>query len=490
MHRRRAGILLHVTSLPGPMQQGVLDEEAHAFIDHLAAHDIAVWQFLPLGPTHGHGSPYESLSSFAGNPELIDLKACVQAGWLSQTSLEALLAGSISEDDARREAAAGFWQAVGKDAGLGAEVDAFRRDNADWLDDFALFMALKRHYRDAPWWQWPPPLRQRQPAALAAARKQHEVGVRQAIFEQFAFARQWQALRQHAEARNILLFGDVPIYVAHDSADVWSRRHFFTVNSEGLCEEVAGVPPDYFSATGQRWGNPLYRWDKLEADGFAWWIRRLQLQLERMHVARIDHFRGLEAYWAIPAASPDGRTGEWRPAPGKALLKALAEAFGALPLVAEDLGLITPAVHALRRAFGLPGMKILQFAFGGDADNPYLPHNHEAMSVVYTGTHDNDTTLGWWRHVKEPVRRHVLEYLGISEEDMPWPLIRSALASVARLAVVPSQDVLGLGSEARLNTPATVQGNWSWRLSGNYREASGWPRFRAMLSLYGRCLSG
>jgi len=483
--RRRAGALLHITSLPGPGPWGVLGEEARGFVDSLCEGGFSVWQFLPLGPTHGHGSPYESLSSFAGNPELIDLRECALHGWIDPAQLDAARkVANIST--VRRIAAEGFWRDVRHHADLAEDVRRFQARHADWLDDFSLFMALKQTRRNAPWWRWPRALRRRDPQALKEARNAHGDIIRQVIFEQYLFARQWQNLKIYAESRDVLLFGDLPIYAAHDSADVWSHQEYFTINDAGLCEEVAGVPPDYFSTTGQRWGNPLYRWEYLQRDHFDWWIKRIQTQLERMHLLRIDHFRGLEAYWAIPAACADGRTGEWRKAPGGQLLQALHERLGRLPLVAEDLGLITPEVTALLHRFGLPGMKVLQFAFDGSPDNPYLPENFGSDSVTYLGTHDNDTTLGWFEKLNDDGRAHLGRYVNSSGDDMPWPMIRLALDSTAELAVISMQDLLSLDSHARLNTPGTVRGNWKWRLKKNQASPQIWARVRELNQLSGR----
>lgn len=485
--RRRSGVLLHISSLPGPFSRGVLGEEARSFIDIIADAGFSVWQFLPLGPTHGHGSPYESLSSSAGNPEFLDLRDCVTRGWLSEKSCSAAIKGKLSIEAARSEAAEGFWAHVAEDAALGEVVDAFLTQNADWLDDYALFAALKIDYKDLPWWQWSESLRDRSAHALDAAKAGHSSCVRQVQFEQFLFAYQWQQLKQYAEERGVLLFGDIPIYVAHDSADVWADREFFTVNEEGLCDHVAGVPPDYFSENGQRWGNPLYRWDAMESDSFSWWVKRIRRQLIRMHLMRIDHFRGLESYWAIPGEMQDGRIGEWQPAPGAELLEALKEELGQLPLIAEDLGLITPEVTELREEFGLPGMKILQFAFGDNASNPYLPHHHETESVAYTGTHDNDTSLGWYNAASEHEINHISSYLGVDgDNEMPLAMVRSALASVSRLAIIPAQDLLALPTEARFNTPGTLEGNWCWRLDNLDSLADSKEHFLELNRLYGR----
>lgn len=462
--RRRAAVLLHITALPGPFHQGVLGEEARLFIDNIIAGGFSVWQFLPLGPTHGHGSPYESLSTFAGNPELIDWRDCVKHGWLNQAQLQPDMSAQ-QHADCRSQASQNFWAAAANNPDLQQQITAFHQKNADWLDDFALFSALKSVTNNHAWWQWSPAIRDREPIAIQAAKAEHHELVQQVIFEQYLFDRQWFALKTYAEQRGVQLFGDLPIYVAHDSADVWANPSFFTLNKQGLCTEVAGVPPDYFSETGQRWGNPLYRWSELKKDGFAWWIRRVKHQLSWMHMLRIDHFRALEAFWVIPGNSEDGVIGQWRTAPGAAMLKALQQSLGKLPLIAEDLGIITDEVTALRESFALPGMKILHFAFGGGSDNPYLPEHHEENGVVYTGTHDNDTTMGWFAACDDNTRNHVLSVLGGSAEDMPWLLIEAALASPAKLAVIPMQDLLALGTEAKFNTPGTLHGNWSWRLA-------------------------
>ncbi len=460
---RRSAVLLHITSLPGPFHKGVLGKEAFDFIDTMLVGGFTVWQFLPLGPTHSHGSPYESLSTFAGNPELIDLRGCVQQGWLDESALS----GECSAEQhriCRNQAGDRFWATVENDSALKYALESFQHQHAYWLDDFALFSTLKTVTHNHAWWQWSEALRDRVPEALTKAREEHQPLIRQVIFEQFLFAQQWQALKTYAESKDVLMFGDLPIYVAHDSADVWANPQFFTINTIGLCEEVAGVPPDYFSESGQRWGNPLYHWQTMQKDGFAWWINRVQRQLEWMHMLRLDHFRALEDFWVIPGNSEDGVLGTWRQAPGKLVLQALKDHLGSLPMIAEDLGNITREVTVLRQSFALPGMKILHFAFGGGNDNPYLPANHEENSVVYTGTHDNDTTMGWFSNADSNTQQHALTILGANAEDMPWALIACALASPAQLAVIPMQDLLELGSEAKFNTPGTLNGNWSWRL--------------------------
>ncbi|MDQ6959854.1 MAG: 4-alpha-glucanotransferase [Mariprofundaceae bacterium] len=473
--RRRAGVLLHITSLPGPQTCGVLGEEARWFVDALCDGGFSVWQFLPLGPTHGHGSPYESLSSFAGNPDFIDLRECASRGWIDASDLHAVH-DAPGANTARTKAAIGFWNETKVNIDLAESVRHFQIENIAWLDDFSLFMALKKAYDGQPWWQWPKPIRQRDPEAMAGAKHLHTGGIHQIIFEQYLFSRQWDALKTYAETRGIILFGDLPIYAAHDSADVWTNRTLFTINEDGLCSEVAGVPPDYFSTTGQRWGNPLYRWEQLEASHFDWWVKRIQAQLVRMHILRIDHFRGLEAYWAIPGECKDGTVGEWRKGPGAALLEAVNTALGRLPLVAEDLGLITPEVTALLEQYGLPGMKVLQFAFDGMPDNPYLPENFGPNSVIYTCTHDNDTTLGWFRALSPEETERLASYADLSGSDMPWPLIRLSIESQARLAIIPMQDLLSLGSEARFNTPGTTKDNWQWRMQHGQVTDEIWAR--------------
>lgn len=480
LQRRQAGILLHPTSLPGPWHCGDLGAEAWHFVDFLAAAGQHVWQILPLGPTHEDLSPYQSLSAHAGNPQLISIEALQAQGWLDAVT-----------PDPRREAKAPLiaraWQ------GFQARADEAARaalhqfiDGTHWLEDYALFCLIKRLEQGRGWSEWPAPLRDRDPAALDALRSRHADELAVLRFEQFVFDQQWQALKRHANGKGIAIFGDMPIFVAHDSADVWAQRQCFDLDEGGHPTVVAGVPPDYFSATGQRWGNPHYDWEWMETDGFRWWRQRLEGQLRLFDLVRIDHFRGFEAYWEIPAHEDTAINGRWMKAPGDALFAVLAERFDPLPVVAEDLGTITPEVTALRDKYALPGMRILHFAFGGGSDNPYLPHNHSENSVVYTGTHDNDTTLGWWHSSDEGLRSGVLEYLGLPAEPMPWPLIRAAYASVARLAIIPLQDVLELDASHRMNTPGTTVGNWRWRFSWDMVAPDRAPRLRRLAEVYRR----
>ena len=483
--RRRAGLLLHPTSLPGIGNCGSLGPEAFRFVDFLVQAGMSVWQVLPTGPTHIDRSPYQSLSVHAGNPALISLERLQEKGWINEiTALEKIDIFGPERQAFLDEARQGFEaQASPKEQ---EQFTNFIASEAHWLEDFALYSAIRRYQRWLPWPQWPVALRDRQPKALRIVGNELVQLVRQVRFEQFLWFKQWLELRNYANENGVLLFGDMPIFVAYDSAEVWARRELFALNENGALDVVAGVPPDYFSATGQYWGNPHYRWDRMEADDFSWWVERMGTQLQLFDLVRVDHFRGFEAYWEIPAAAKTAETGRWVKAPGEALFERLKEHFGDLPLVAEDLGTITPEVHELRTRFGLPGMKILQFAFDGNKENPYLPHRHVSRSVVYTGTHDNDTTKGWYDSLSQEQRQYVSDYLGLPSEPMPWPLIRAALASVSSLAMMPMQDVLGLGSDHRLNTPGVSDGNWTWRFHWEQVAGDLAERLRHLAQMYGR----
>ncbi len=482
-HKRRAGVLLHITSLPGNGPCGDLGREARHFLDFLADSGIGVWQTLPVGPTGFGDSPYQSSSMHAGNPRLISLEWVVERGWLQAypTDEEPL------SDEGKQFGLSLSWDGFKEraDEHQRADLQRFRNENAYWLDDYVLFQALHSEY-DAGWWRWPDALRDRDPQALSAARARLADILDYLKYEQFLFFSQWAELRAYANRRGVLLFGDMPIFVAHDSAEVWARPEDFDLHPDGTPRVVAGVPPDYFSATGQRWGNPLYRWEQMKADGFAFWIDRMRTQLKLFDVVRIDHFRGFEAYWEIPGEEEFAIHGTWVKADGDALFKRLHEVFGALPLVAEDLGIITPEVDAMRRHHGLPGMKVLQFAFSGEPENPYLPFRHDCDCVVYTGTHDNDTTLGWYQSLDEGTREYVSDFLGHPNEPMPWPLIRSALASRAALAIIPMQDLLSLDGGHRMNLPGTVEGNWGWRFDWNQAETGLSEKIRRRVHMYGR----
>ncbi len=424
---------------------------ARSFIDWLATAGCSVWQVLPLGPVGADRSPYWVRSDQAGNPQLIDRH-------------------EAPDPDAARAQFADFCAA-----------------QAGWLEDYVLFVALSRAHGGAAWWTWSAELRDRQSAALAQARVRLSIELHELRVEQWQFAHQWAALREYAHARGVQLFGDLPIYVAPDSVATWVQRGQFQLQANGEPAALAGVPPDYFSADGQLWGNPLYNWQQATADDFAFWRQRFAAQLQRFDLLRVDHFRGLAAYWSVPAGALTARDGRWVDAPGAALLARLRAAHGGLPVVAEDLGLITPDVDVLRRQFGLPGMRVMQFGFDGSPDNPHLAHNYTRFTVVYTGTHDNDTTLGWYRSLDATTAGRVNDYLGCS---MPSALLRAALASVAVLAVAPLQDLLGLGSEARFNTPGTVNGNtsdnWSWQFAPGALTPELAGAMRAMNERYGR----
>lgn len=471
---RRAGLLLHPTSLPGPFPNGDLGHEAYRFVEFLAAAGCQEWQMLPVGPTGEGGSPYQSTSSHAGARELISLYWLGDRGWLD------VVDPARSRDAHLLAAGAAFA------ARPAADFDAFCAGEAHWLHDFALYCALKAAHGGQVWSDWPARERHRDRRSLAAARRRHAQAIAQVCFEQYAFFTQWRELRDYAHRHGVSLFGDLPLFVAHDSADVWAAQEAFLLDEAGQPTFVAGVPPDYFAADGQRWGNPHYHWDWHLAQDFAWWRARIATQAQRFDRLRIDHFRGLDSVWMIPASAPTAVDGEWQAAPGVALLEAVTQAFPDLAVVAENLGIITPEVEALRRRFGLPGMVVLQFAFDGAARNPHLPHNHAADDVVYTGTHDNDTTRSWFDTAPDAVRDRALDYLGLPGETMPMPLIRAALASVAVLAVLPLQDVLGLDGTARMNTPGTVEGNWAWRLVPGQLTPELAGRLRALVDLYGR----
>ncbi|WKZ13507.1 MAG: 4-alpha-glucanotransferase [Gammaproteobacteria bacterium] len=455
LDRRRAGVLLHPTSLPGGSGHGVLGEDARRFVDFLATAGFSLWQTLPLGPVDDSLSPYQMRSAHAGNPALIDSADLVARGWLAAEPSGADAGTRMTQ------AYRGFRKQAS--AGERAAFDHFVQQHRAWLLPYALFEHYRRASGMKPWWEWPQAVRDREPKTLTATLAQARDSLRAVAFEQYLFDRQWQHLREYAHGRGIALFGDMPFYVDLNSVDLWWHRKLFRVSADGHPAALAGVPPDYFNADGQLWGNPLYDWEAMRAEGFRWWIERLRAQLRQFDLVRLDHFRALEAYWEIPAGAATAREGRWQSAPGADLLGAIARELTRLPLVAEDLGTITPAVRALRDEFNLPGMLVLQFAFDGSPQNPYLPANHVENAVVYTGTHDNDTTLGWYESLDAGTRSRVDSCLASTPGDMPGALLRAAYASPARLAVVPMQDLLGLGSTARMNYPGTATGNWRWR---------------------------
>lgn len=484
---RSSGVLLHPTSLPGED----LGSTAREFVDFLAAAGQSWWQMLPVGPTGYGNSPYSAQSAFAGNPSLVSIERLVADGLLPPGARRHICVGHLEN---------AFHGVLEKGGPRDPDFLRFCEEAKDWLDDFALYRAIKTVHDDVQWTRWPAPLRDRDPEALARFRDDPDY--RREIdfvrFVQWRFFRDWRAVRAYAHERGIALIGDLPIFLAHDSADVWVNRGQFYLDELGEPTLVAGVPPDYFSATGQRWGNPLYRWAEMRATGYAWWIARFRSALALFDAVRLDHFIGYTRYWAIPAREPTAMKGRWRPGPGARFFRAVSAALGELPLIAEDLGLVTPAVESLRARFGFPGIKLLQFAFGTDPQGPsFLPHNYPRDAVAYTGTHDNDTTVGWFHDpgsgTRSPEqtareRRAALRYLGAPDDgrEIHWRMIRAIMASVANVAIVPAQDLLGLGSEARMNHPGTTAGNWSFRLEPGALTPAIADRLRDLTETYGR----
>lgn len=473
--RRSSGILLHPTSLPGPHGIGDFGPDAYRFVDWLASARQTLWQWLPTTPVGPGDSPYQSPSAFAGSPLMVALEPLVERGWLDAVDLPAEPFAPDRVDFPRvipwrdaqlRRAAAGFFARA--NATQRTAFTAWCAREAGWLDDYALFMALFNAHGMKPWWDWAAPLRQRDAKALARSRTQHAPEIAFWRFVQWCWDEQCAALKAYANQRGIALIGDIPIYVADNSADVWSRPDLYQLGDDGLPTVVAGAPPDDLGPDGQRWGNPIYRWDRMAAEGYAWWAARVKRVLAQADVVRIDHFRGFAGYWEIPASSPSARLGRWVPGPGLPLFEAIEQQLGRLPIIAEDLGLITPDVVELIEACGFPRMKVLIFGFGGDGTHEYLPHNYVPDTIVYTTTHDTQTARGWWRQAAEAERHFAGTYLACGAQDFHWAALRACCNSVSRLAVFPLQDVLGLGSEHRMNLPGTLTGaNWSWRF--------GWP---------------
>ncbi|MCS7081120.1 MAG: 4-alpha-glucanotransferase [Chloracidobacterium sp.] len=502
---RACGLLLHPTSLPGPDGVGVLDGSVERFLDFLTAAGQTYWQILPLVPTGYGDSPYAGLSAFAGNPLLISAETLVEMGLIPHERLRTRSA--FPTDRVDYGAVIPWKQALLAEAferfTTGAptvwrtDFESFCRAEAAWLNDYAQFRALKDAHGGRPWNEWPAALRDRDPTALAVAMRDLGRAAAAHQFQQWLFFRQWERVRAACRKRGVRIIGDAPIFVAYDSADVWANRKLFKLDAEGRPTHVAGVPPDYFSATGQRWGNPLYNWRRMAADGFTWWLARMRHLFRLVDVVRLDHFRGFAACWEIPATAPTAAVGRWVKTPGRKLFAAMKKTFGALPIIAEDLGVITPDVTALRDDFGFPGMRVLQFAFGGDPHNRDLPHNYVTNAVVYTGTHDNDTTVGWYAsrpgigstreaETIERERAFCQAYLNSDGTEIHWAFIRAAYASVAHTAIVPMQDVLGLGSEGRMNLPASERGNWSWRCPAEAFTTAAATRLRELAWLYGR----
>jgi 4-alpha-glucanotransferase len=497
---RASGILLHPTCFPSRFGIGDLGPAAYQFIDFLYDSGQQLWQVLPLGPAAFGNSPYMCYSSLAGNPLLISLEVLVEQELLTEADLDSLPDYPIDQVDYDLVAqtkmpllikASETFKAKAEEEDLG-DYETFCYDRSAWLDDYALFMALKGENEGKSWHQWDDALSKRHPATLEEWRERLSVQIYHHKFFQFEFFRQWSDLKQYANERHIQIIGDIPIYVAHDSADVWAFPDNFHLDPEtGEPALMAGVPPDYFSETGQLWGNPIYNWEVLESTEFHWWIQRFRAILDYVDFVRIDHFRGFQAYWAVKQGETTAINGEWMLAPGDAFFKKLNEELGGLPILAEDLGLITPEVIELRDRFNFPGMKVLHFAFGSDADNPFLPYNHDRNSLVYTGTHDNDTTVGWFENLGDWERDRILGYLGCTSADgIHWDMIRLAMGSVANQAIFPLQDILGLGSDARMNFPGQATGNWAWRYRAEALNPEVSSRLNWHTGMYGRLPRG
>ncbi len=491
---RSAGILLHPTSLPGDHGIGALGREARGFIDFLAASGQKLWQMCPLGPTGYGNSPYQCFSAFAGNPLLIDLDDLVERGWLKAADLADAPAFSDTRIDYPSVIAykmpllqkAAETLAASEDALDRLRLQLFAEMNVAWIRDYARFAALKAHFGGGGWSEWPEDIRRRTPEALDRYDEQLSAEIRAQHALQYLFFAQWRAVKSYANGQGVKIIGDIPIFVAYDSADAWANPELFEFDDDLKPTHVAGVPPDYFSKTGQLWGNPLYDWEHARETGFAWWIERVHACLSMSDIVRIDHFRGFVGCWAVPAANETAEHGTWEPALGKELFDAVARELGPLPIIAEDLGVITEAVEELRDSNGFPGMKILQFAFDSAEDNDFLPHNYPANSVVYTGTHDNDTSHGWYHRAKSEDKQFAKDYLDSSARNIVWKFIRAAWAATSVMAIAPLQDVLGLDNDARTNVPGTDSGNWEWRYSADMLTDEVVERLRKLTQTYRR----
>ena len=493
--KRSAGVLVHITSLPSSesfwgdnseFRIGTIGKDAFDFVDFMMKAGLKVWQMLPVVPTDN--SPYQAISVHAGNPDLISLDDLRSRGWINENDLSGAEKSLTALKEVRKRCAESFHKYIATQEGKDIKnlFEKFCIDESAWLKDFAMYCVLREKNDQKSWVDWPEDVRNRAADTLEEYSKNLKVEIDVYLFEQFSFFFQWRELKNYANSNGIILLGDMPIFVGHDSADVWAQQNYFQLDKRGKALTVAGVPPDFFPEEGQRWGNPHYAWDAMEEDGFQWWLTRLKTQLQLFDVIRVDHFRAFDAYWEIPGDSEGARQGKWVKAPGEALLKACTEKYPDLPLVAENLGLITKDVEKLRRNFKLPGMLVLQFAFDGNSDNPHLPHNHKRTDIIYTGTHDNDTTLGWYHQLSDDAKLQLKTYCLNSDAHLPWLLIKVALASVGRLAVVPMQDFLGLDSSHRMNTPGTAEDNWSWKFSWDQMESNLPERIREDLKLYQR----
>ena len=490
---RASGILLHPTSLPGDFGIGDLGSKAFEFVDILAEARQTYWQVLPLGPTGYGDSPYGSFSAFAGNTLLISPEQLHSSGLLDAKTLDARPAFPVDQVDYGT-----VYEWKNRIISLAAKsfdphseaFNDFQRENGWWLNDYAAYRAIKADQGQRPWYEWPDELKLRMPNALREAERRLRDAIVVEKMAQYIFFSQWSELRSYANSKGIAIIGDIPIFLALDSADVWCNQSKFKLDADGSPTVVSGVPPDYFSKTGQLWGNPIYDWDAMRADGFGWWIARVAAALQVVDVVRIDHFRGFAAAWEVPGGDATAENGNWVDAPGRELFTAIRRALGDVPMIAEDLGVITPDVEQLRDAFGLPGMRILQYAFGGDANNLHLPHNFPRNCVAYTGTHDNDTTVGWWKALRgasgKGVREHARRYLSSNGREIHWDLIRAAWSSVADTAIAPLQDLLGLDNSARMNMPSSTSGNWNWRFEDGSVKPEIVRKLRGLTELYGR----
>ncbi|HVN56643.1 MAG TPA: 4-alpha-glucanotransferase [Anaerolineaceae bacterium] len=492
--KRAGGVILHPTSFSGPDGIGDLGPEAYQWVEMLARTGSTLWQVLPLGPTGYGDSPYQSFSAFAGNPYLVSTTMLLDEGLLRREDLadrpdfpaDVVDYGPVIEWKIKLLDRASCHYQDRPKSNLKQEFQKFQNDQANWLEDFALFMAIKESESGASWNYWPKPLRKRDPEALGEFKKGHEKSILDHTFRQFLFFRQWSQLRKYANQKGVRIIGDAPIFVAYDSADVWAHPELFYLDEDENPTVVAGVPPDYFSPTGQLWGNPLYRWDVHHDTGYAWWIERLRSCLNLFDYIRLDHFRGFVGYWEVPAGMLTAEIGEWKAGPGERFFDAIAREYPDMPIIAEDLGEITQDVIDLRVRYHLLGMKILQFAFSTDPDDPFLPHNYPANCVAYTGTHDNDTSLGWYQTAPESERDLCRRYLARSGDDLSWDFIRAVWGSVAIISMAPMQDLLSLESEARMNFPGRPSGNWRWRMPANAFNESVANRLKEMNFLYGR----
>ena len=492
--KRASGIILHPTSLPGPDGIGSLGPHAYRWVDFLSEAGCCLWQVLPLGPTGYGDSPYQCFSAFAGNPYLISPAQLQQDGLLSSGDLDdrpkfpenQVDYGQVIPWKLQLLNRAFFNFQKSKKTALLKEYTDFQQEQAFWLDDFSIFMAIKDDLGGVSWKEWPEELRLRDTNALLQFQKSHAESIQTHCFRQFLFFRQWQAIHKYANNKGIQIIGDIPIFVAFDSAETWSHPELFYLNKKRLPTVVAGVPPDYFSPTGQLWGNPIYRWNVHKETGFDWWIKRIKSTLQSIDIIRLDHFRGFAGYWEVPAKMTTAETGQWVPGPGHHFFDAVKSAIENMPIIAEDLGKITPDVIELRQKYDLPGMKILQFAFSTDPSDPFLPHNYPVNCVAYTGTHDNDTSLGWYQTAQEKERDLCRRYLARSGNDISWDLIRGIWSSVAVLALAPLQDILSLGTEARMNFPGKPSGNWTWRMSSQALTDSLKNRIHETNYVYGR----